>query len=494
MKILMVYCNSMLENALPMGVSQLIACLQETGHNVALFDTTFYRWDEKSSMEIRMENLQFPPCEIRYSSGDVFQDLRQKIMDFSPDMIGLSIVEPTFYFALRLLRSVRDLIDKNKIIVAVGGVHAIYAPTTFLAEDSIDYICIGEGERGFIDLCNNLERGIRNDDQPGFYVRTKNGDFRQNELLRPVDLNSLPILDFTLFGSDFLLKPMMGRLYRTVSIELSRGCPYTCTYCGNAWLADMFRGLGGWYRQKSIEKIHQEYQSYIKKYDPEFIYKHSESFLATSRKRFSAYMEMYSQYSIPYWIETRPEDISDEKAERLAETGCRRISIGLESGNEVFRKKVLRRNHSNELVKRSCSILRDKGISFSMNLILGFPNETREMIFDGIRLLREVKPDSTSIFLYTPYKGSALRKTCEDRGMVEPDFIGGDYFQMRYSLRNNSLSAEECLGLFRTVPLYVKLPETEYDRIERAEKYDDEGNREYLKLKDEYFEVMGWQK
>jgi len=46
----------------------------------------------------------------------------------------------------------------------------------------------------------------------------------------------------------------------------------------------------------------------------------------------------------------------------------------------------------------------------------------------------------------------------------------------------------------RQVPLYVKLPETEYHRIERAEKYDDEGNREYLKLKDEYFELMGWQK
>ena len=78
--------------------------------------------------------------------------------------------------------------------------------------------------------------------------------------------------------------------------------------------------------------------------------------------------------------------------------------------------------------------------------------------------------------------------------MVEPDFIGGDYVQMRYSLKNNSMSAEECLGLFRTVPLYVKLPETEYKRIERAEKYDDEGNKEYLKLKEEYFELMGWQK
>lgn len=55
MKVLLVYCNSMLENAIPIGVSQLSACLKQAGITVKLFDTTFYRYGVKSSMENRFE-------------------------------------------------------------------------------------------------------------------------------------------------------------------------------------------------------------------------------------------------------------------------------------------------------------------------------------------------------------------------------------------------------------------------------------------------------
>ena len=493
MKVLLVYCNSMQENALPMGMSQIIACLQESGFIVELFDTTFYRWEEKSAMEVRMENLQFPPCEIRYYDEDVYRVFREKIEEFSPDLIGLSIVEPTFLFGMRLLESAKDIFRKRNIKTAVGGVHAIYWWESLLNFDLIDFICIGEGERSFVELCQRLERDLDPSDVEGFIIKNKQGH-THNCLRDPVDINKLPILNFSLFGDDFLKKPMMGKLYRTISIELTRGCPYKCTYCGNAWLANMFKDNGGWYRLKSIEKIDREFREYIDKYDPEFIYKHSESFLAVSTERFDDYMDMYSVYAIPYWIETRPEDISEKKAKRLASTNCKRVSIGLESGNEIYRKKMLKRHHTNKKVRESCAILKDMGISFSMNLIIGLPEETREMVFDGIELLRSVKPDGTSIFLYTPYKGSTLRQFCVDHGMIDSEFIGGDYFTMRYCLRNNTLKEDEVLGLYRTIPLYVQLPRSDFPKIRMAEKMTPEGNKIFGELKEEYYELMGWNK
>lgn len=487
----MVYCNSMQENALPMGVSQIIASLREAGFNVDLFDTTFYKWDRKSSMEIRMEHLQFPSVRISYMDDDVYQAFRSKIESFSPDLIGFSIVEPTFLFSMKLLDSIRDVIRTRRIKIAVGGVHAIYAPETLIKNELIDFICIGEGEENFVGLCEKIKNGDDITGIAGFIIKTSKGHIT-NKTTSLVDINNLPILDFSLFGSRFLDKPMMGKVYRTISLELSRGCPYNCTYCGNSFLSRMFRKNGRWYRLKTIDKINREYDEYIKEYRPEFIYKHSESFLAVNKDRFNEYMEMYSDYAIPYWIETRPEDITEEKAAWLAKTNCKRISIGLESGNELFRKNVLKRNYSNDLVKKSCFILKDMKISFSMNLIIGFPDETRDTIFDGVELLREVKPDSISIFLFTPYRGCELRKICEERKMISPDFIGEDYFQMQYALENNSISCDELIGLFRTIPLYVQMPKSEFPRIKIAEKLNCQGNAMYAVLKNEYYKIKEW--
>src|SRR3989338_1324377 len=89
MKILMVYCNSTLENALPISISQLVACLKNAGFEVALFDTTFYKWGLSSSQENRINSLQIRPFPLdQFNKGDVFQDFIKKINDFKPDLIG----------------------------------------------------------------------------------------------------------------------------------------------------------------------------------------------------------------------------------------------------------------------------------------------------------------------------------------------------------------------------------------------------------------------
>ena len=66
MKVLLVYCNSMLENALPVGLSQISACLKEAGIHVDLFDTTFYRFGNKSDTENRIEGLQLSSLSAQF--------------------------------------------------------------------------------------------------------------------------------------------------------------------------------------------------------------------------------------------------------------------------------------------------------------------------------------------------------------------------------------------------------------------------------------------
>ncbi|MBI4566869.1 MAG: B12-binding domain-containing radical SAM protein, partial [Planctomycetes bacterium] len=436
------------------------------------------------------EALQFQPCPVVYEPTDMDADFRARLESFQPQLVGFSVVEPTFYVLRRLLAASRDLLSRGSIRVAVGGVHAIYWPESVAALPEVDFICVGEGEETFVELCARLESGADCRSQPGFWVRDGQG-WARNPAPRLVDLDSLPPLDISDWGERYLSKPMMGKVHRTVSIELTRGCPYQCTYCGNAFLNETFAGLGKWYRLKSIDKIGAEYASLIARYQPAFIYKMSESFLAVPRPRLEAYAAMYREHRVPFWIETRPETVTEWNVRMLKDLGCARVSVGLESGNEEYRRRHLRRSYSNQQVLEAARLFHDLGVSFSFNLIIGMPYETREMVFDGIEILRDAKPDGFSVFLFTPYKGCVMRRLCEEKEMISPDFIGEDYFLMKYALRHNTFGPE-VVGLWRTVPLYARLPKSRYPRIAEAERFDEKGDRAFAELRREYYDLMGW--
>jgi len=490
MRILLVYCNAMLENALPIGISQISACLKQNNHRVELFDTTFYHYDEKSDTEVRIDALQFAPCPIVYNNCDMEEDFIAKIKSYRPALIGFSLVEPTYHLAHKLVDIVRSIDEFKDIKVCLGGVHAILAPETLVSWNA-DYICIGEGENSFPELCKKIENGKSVTDQLGFYIR-EDEIWHKNKKYSMTNISSVPLLDFSIFDSSYLNKPMMGNVYKTISIETTRGCPYKCTYCGDNSLRLLYKEEGSWFRQKSLEQIDEELHEYIKCYDPEFVYIISDAFMAGSVTKIKNFVDMYRKYSIPFWFNTRPEDISDEKIKLVKDVGCMRVSIGLEHGNEEFRRQHLRRNYSNKKFLDACSILRGNNLSFSTNIIIGLPFETRELVFDSIKILREGKPDSVSTHIYSPYHGSEMRDVAIREGMIASDLIAGDFFQTGYLLNNPTMSEKELLGLFKTIPLYVELPEDRWGEIVIAENDTDEGILAFESLRKEFSTLKGW--
>ena len=493
MKVLLVYCNTIQQNALPMGITQLSSCLKEAGIEVVLFDTTFYKYREKSSMEVRYETLQFKPVNLKYNEGDIYADFLKTVETVGPDIIGFSVVEPTFIFSLSLLGHVLDIIKKRDIKVVYGGVFATLAPEVIAKHDNIDCICTCEGEIVFVESCNNLKDGNDVTEAKGFWVKV-NDVWKKNPKSQLVDISALPMKDYAMFGDDYLLKPMMGEFLRTVSLEVSRGCPYSCTYCAAPVLDRNAKSenTGSYHRLKSISKIDEEMRHFMEIYKPHFIYIVSESFLAVSQKRIDEFYECYSNYRIPFWFNTRPEDITERKIRLMKDLGVQRISLGIESGNYAFRKRVLRRNTTDEQIIKASEILHDHDISFSMNIIFGYPDETREMILEGIDIFRKVSPDGVSTAIFNPYHGTPLRQVCLDKGYISDDLICEDFYQKEYLLNGNTVTREDVIGLYKTYPLYIHLPKSEYPRIKIAERDDVEGNKVFAELREMFYEIMKW--
>jgi radical SAM superfamily enzyme YgiQ (UPF0313 family) len=171
----------------------------------------------------------------------------------------------------------------------------------------------------------------------------------------------------------------------------------------------------------------------------------------------------------------------------LGDIGCEGISIGLESGNEELRAKVLGRNISNERIIKAFELLSDSGIRVSANNMIGFPTETREMVFETIELDRAIDLQGVMVSFFSPYRGCKLREVCEMEGYIKEDDIAEDY-RLGPSMDMPQLGRKELIGLHRTFPLYVKFPKSEWDAIRICEKDTPEGNRLYAEYSQRYIE------
>jgi len=488
-KVLLVYTNAMLVNMVPVHLSLLAACLRRKGFTVELFDTTCYRTENVQSEDKRVDNLQVKPFNlrkygVRIKKNDVFDDFYKKVNKFKPGLIGFSLVEPTVDLGISLMKEIKNL----KIPIIVGGSHVILDSEGMIDDPNVDMVCTGEGELVICEVAERLSKGKSLNGVRGLWFK-EDGRIIKNMLrLNLANMDEIPFSDFSIYEKPRFYKPMAGKIFKMVPVEISRGCFYDCYYCSNHAFKKKFSRIGSWYREKSIGRIFEEIDFYIKHYKVEYLYLVSETFLNMNMKRFSEFVERYKAVKLPFWFNTRPESVNEEKIKLLEGIGCNRITMGLEHGNEEFRRNMLNRPYSNETMENAVKVLRNSKIPFSLNNIIGFPDETRDLIFDTIGLVRKLRLrncDSISCLMLSPYKGTVMRDICVKKGYIDSKTNVRDH-SVDYILKNPFLSKDELLGLNRTFVAYCRLPKKYFPLIKKAEKLTKEGNAYFEKVKKIY--------
>lgn len=491
-KVLLVYPNLQMVNLLPSNIALLSAYLKEKGIGVRLFDTTFYHTEEKSSDEIRVENLQLRPFNLKekgidYKNTDVFEDFESLVDDYKPNVIGVSVTENTYDLGIALISRIRQ--RKRQIHIIFGGVHPTLVPEDIITNENVDSVCVGEGEEALFELCSKLENNGDISSIKNLWVK-KDGKIFKNNCRRLIDINKTPYHDFSIFEEKRFFRPMQGRIYRMIPLLLDRGCPYNCSYCAAPELRQLYLNTTGdaYFRMRSISSIIDELKFQINKFKIDYIYFNSETFLVRKENYLEEFAELYAKHiGLPFWCQTRIETINERKIKILEDMNCNQISIGLEHGNEEFRKKILRKNFTNKQVTEAFKILEKSRIPVTVNNIIGFPDETRDLVFDTIELNRQIKADTINAFIFAPYKGTSLRQYCVKKGYINTEASGANH--MKSSILNMpQLTVNEINGLMRTFPLYVRMPRSFFGKIRIAEGSDEEGNQMFKELKNIFYE------
>ncbi len=498
-RVLITYPNLSMMLTPSYAVGLFSAILKEQGYCVDLFDCTPYL----ASYEFLKEPLPVTRANKLLNSrrfdaqalfgnpkADLKGDYIKKIESFKPHVTLFStLVEDTWPQAKELLEI---LSHYPEIKTLVGGVFTTMAPDYVIECPHIRCIGLGEGEETIVDFCEAVRAGTPPLHVMGTWAKDEEGNVIRNPRRPLVNINKV-VPDFSYFDERRFYRPLGAKIWKAIPLETYRGCPYTCTFCNSPAQVVIAKesGQGYFLRRKSMENLRKEIDIMIERYSPEFFYINDDAFMARPKKEIADFVEMYKDIKIPFWFQTRFEDIDAEKLQWLASVGCYRISFGLEHGNEKYRKEKLRRNISNDNILRQSKIVTQLGIPYTLNNIVGFPYETRELMFDTIHLNREIGSfDSLSVNVFVPYHGTVLRELAIQEGWLDPERQTTSVIaESILTMPPPYLSAQEILGLQRVFPLYVRLPESRYQEIRRAETFDEEGDALFESLSKEFFEL-----
>lgn len=412
----------------PQGIASIAAYLRSLGHTVAAYHAEHGQDTEYKSIVNYAQNFDRYRAAIEDDNHPVWQETKRVIMDFHPDILGISVLTPKVPSASKICRIAKSI--SSKVIVVLGGHHPTIFPEEMLKNADVDFVVRGEGEITFSELAENFSRGKTNFSQISglsFIQDSKVVNTADRELVS--NLDSLPFP-----ARDALVDLETYTPTQLSMIMASRGCPFKCGFCAsrNLW--------GRRVRFRSIDNVLAEIKELRDKYGVKNITLMDDSFtLKKEQVKKFCHGLLGEHLDITWSCLTRVDIVSDDIIALMKKSGCRKVDIGIESGNQrvldlIFKDITLSR------VREAVKILRRNRIFWSGFFMIGFPTETEKEIFDTLDFLRELRPDWANISIFTPYPGTPLYELAREKGMVSaaPDYT-------RYSHQNTFLRSTDTI-------------------------------------------------
>jgi len=379
------------------------------------------------------------------------QALRQA-EKYGPDVVAFSVFTDTFPWAVSMAREIKK---RTGAKIVFGGIHASSAPEAALAEDCVDFVCLGEGDRALPALAKALETG-----SPalpaGILARREGGIIKGPPPVPPADLDALPFPDKALFRG---AAPLFSRGYL---LSTSRGCPHACAYCCNSVYSALYRGSGvPSLRRRSPENVLRELEAATSGRSPGFLHFTDEVF-NSDYAWLENFLPLYKKrIGLPFSCYAFPDDRLAAFAAQLAEAGCFKVQLGVQRFDEGKRAGLLNRRSSNAAIAAALAALKKAGVYSVCDNILGLPDETPDELDALLRFYHDNTPDAAEVFFLKYYPGTPLFEKAVGEGLLTSE----EAALIRAGLGRGGIikgggdAAERCLApllLFPLLPRFLR--------------------------------------
>jgi radical SAM superfamily enzyme YgiQ (UPF0313 family) len=397
--------------------------------------------------------IEILPRELADHAGDAL--LVEEIVARQPDLLGISLYTWNSERSLGIARRVKQRLPQMQVVV--GGPEVQRDNSWVLEHPAVDLAVIGEGEQTFADLLRfwcGSELTARPDTLlldsassadplaqiPGLAYR-HHGELRFTaDRVALSDLAVLPspyLLDYLDMPSDSMLM-----------VEISRWCPYACSFClygrnmgtrlGNRYFS-LERVLAeiAWGRERGITRVH-------------FI-EANLNLVPLFWPLMRALEVINADRRMTFYAELRGEHLTEEVVAALDRCNVRYVEVGLQTANPVALRASHRRT---DLAKWAAGTRRlyAHNIEVYLDVILGLPADDPAGVAETLDFIRRESLGPYDIFTLQVLPGTAVRQQAAEYGLR---------FQERppyYVLASDRFSYAELRRLRRQLKQAVDLP------------------------------------
>ena len=422
----------------PLGVLYVGAKAREEGYDVKVID----------------KNIELGSI-IREEIKDTVEAIKNDLVNVDMDVLGICV---SFSVNERFMNDLGAVLkDSLDFTIVFGGANSSVRVIETLRKSRADFVVIGEGEITFSELLRAIESGqdFRSVKGLAYYdcdslIITKSRPYI-------TDLDSIPfpardLLDMEKYFFEFGKGRSSGRsdyVERQVSMISSRGCIHDCIFCS------IHLTMGCFYRVRSPENVLEEIKGLINDYDITRINFEDDNF-SLQKRRAEKICDLIIEndlnitWSLPNGI--RADALDKSLVRKMALSGCRRVFVAPESGNQQVVTNIVKKKLDLKDVEKAVRMFKEEGIVVDGSFVIGMIGETRENILESVRYagkLQRMGMSKVAFNIAIPLYGTELYKQAVENNALKDDFSSDDLFTNRAVMKSDEWTLEEVEELQR---------------------------------------------
>ena len=378
----------------PLGATYIAAAVRAAGHRVEIYDACFAKDRGAGELAAKLDLLK--PAVVGLSIRNVDNVAYPRAVSYLP------VYE-------EFVRVIRQHAPKAKLVM--GGSAFTLFPEEFIERLGADFGVVGEGEKLFVRLLDDLDRfGEPKEAFPALRGPKKNLLYAGN--LKDLDAPVLPARDLI----------DLARYYReggSANLQTKRGCVYKCSYC-------TYPALEGTHvREREPRAVVDEIEEVRAKHGIEYFFFVDNVFNFPPSHAAAVCEELIRrEVKISWTAYVTPAGCSRELLGLMARSGCKSIDFGTDAASDSMLRAYQKPFRVKEVLDVSAGC-HELGIKFNHSLILGGPTETWETVHETVENIHRSKPTAViAVMGVRLYRDTAVSELAIAEGLVTREQIG----------------------------------------------------------------------